>query len=110
MVNVTPPDRPHRSWWVDLLIAVGLAGLLFGVVDLASEVTAPHRPAVEIDLSPWALPRYTFYSLTRGIVAYVLSLAFTLIYGYWAAKDRTAERVPYICPGWGGSGAVFVAI
>src|SRR5208282_3623511 len=25
--------------------------------------------------------------------AYVLSLVFTLIYGYWAAKDHVAERV-----------------
>src|SRR5207249_10854248 len=39
------------------------------------------------------LPRYTFFSLSRGLLAYSLSLGFTLAYGYWAAKDRTAERV-----------------
>jgi NitT/TauT family transport system permease protein len=78
---------------VDLLLVVGLAGVLFGLIDLAGEVTGVHRPVVEIDLSPWALPRYTFYSLTRGLVAYALSLGFTLVYGYWAAKDRAAERV-----------------
>src|SRR5207249_5006691 len=31
--------------------------------------------------------------LTRGLVAYCFSLLFTLGYGYWAAKDRRAERV-----------------
>src|SRR6266852_4126342 len=31
--------------------------------------------------------------LSRGLLAYVLSLAVTLTYGYWAAKDRLAERV-----------------
>ena len=29
----------------------------------------------------------------RGLIAYVLSLLFTLVYGYWAAKDQVAERV-----------------
>ena len=49
--------------------------------------------AEPIDLSPWALPRYTFYSLSRGLAAYCLSLAFTLVYGYWAAKDKRAGSV-----------------
>src|SRR5436305_9514567 len=80
--------------WVDLLVLVGLAGLLFGCIDLAREWTGELRPAIDIDLDdPWALPQYTFFSLSRGLIAYVLSLAFTLVYGYWAAKDHTAERV-----------------
>jgi len=78
---------------VDLAIVVALAGLLFGVLQLGREWSGAARPAIVIDLSPWALPRYTFYSLSRGLLAYVLSLAFTLTYGYWAAKDRIAERV-----------------
>jgi NitT/TauT family transport system permease protein len=86
-------NRVRRGGWIDLLLVLGLAGLLFGLVDLLGQATAAHRPMVEIDLSPWALPRYTFYSFSRGMVAYILSLAFTLVYGYWAAKDRTAERV-----------------
>jgi NitT/TauT family transport system permease protein len=82
-----------RHGWIDLLLILGVGGVLFGLVDLLGQATAAHRPKVEIDLSPWALPRYTFYSFTRGMVAYLLSLAFTLIYGYWAAKDRAAERI-----------------
>src|SRR5437660_10515688 len=49
--------------------------------------------SAEIDTSAWALPRYTFFSLARGLIAYTLSLAFTLTYGYWAAKDRVAQRI-----------------
>ena len=52
-----------------------------------------HRASVEIDLSPWALPRYTLFSLARGLIAYGISLVFTLVYGYWAAKDQVAGRV-----------------
>jgi len=85
--------RARRFGLVDLAIVVALAGLLFGVLQLGREWSGASRPAIVIDLSPWALPRYTFYSLSRGLLAYVLSLAFTLSYGYWAAKDRLAERV-----------------
>jgi NitT/TauT family transport system permease protein len=85
--------RLRRRGGIDLLLVLGVAGVLFGLADLAGQATAAHRPVVDIDLSLAELPRYTFFSLTRGLVAYALSLAFTLAYGYWAAKDRLAERV-----------------
>jgi len=86
-------QRARQLTGVDLLIVLGLAGLLYGLLDLAKEWAGPHRPVVEITLSPTALPKYSFYSLMRGLLAYVFSLGFTLLYGYWAAKDRVAERV-----------------
>src|SRR5262245_32731791 len=98
---------PRRSWgealfhlqrrrlhWIDLLLLVGVAGLILGGLDVVREVRQPPRSHVEIDLdSTFALLRYTFYSLSRGLIAYALSLAFTLTVGYWAAKDPVAERV-----------------
>jgi NitT/TauT family transport system permease protein len=47
--------------------------------------------AVEISLSPWAIPRYAFYYLVRMIVAYVLSLVFAIGYGYFAAYNKRVE-------------------
>jgi NitT/TauT family transport system permease protein len=85
--------RPRRFRPVDLVIVVGVAGFLYGLIRAAHAWAGEPRPAVEIDLSPWALPAYTLQSLGRGLLAYVLSLLFTLGYGYWAAKDRAAERV-----------------
>ncbi len=85
--------RARRIPWVDLLLVVGLAGLLFTFIDLGREWTGVHRPSIGIDLAPSALPRYTMFSLIRGLLAYVLSLGFTLVYGYWAAKDRVAGRL-----------------
>jgi NitT/TauT family transport system permease protein len=86
--------RPfRRGWWVDATIILGIGAALFGLLRVAREWTGIQRPAVEIDLSPWALPAYTFFSLVRGLVAYVLSLGFTLVYAYWAAHDRRAERI-----------------
>jgi NitT/TauT family transport system permease protein len=86
--------RPFgRGWWVDAIIVLGLGATLFGLVQVGREWTGAQRPAIDIDLSPWALPAYTFFSMVRGLVAYVLSLGFTLVYAYWAAHDRRAERL-----------------
>jgi len=87
------PERPFGVDGVSLLMAVALVGLLGGLIGFAREWVAAPRPGVVIDLSPWALPKYTFFSLVRGLLAYLLSLSFTIVYGYWAAKDPTAERV-----------------
>src|SRR3954462_10795789 len=78
--------------WLDFVLLLGLIGIVVGLVSLAGE-WRPLRPQVEIDLSPRALPLYAFYSLSRGLFAYALSLLFTLTNGYWAAKDTRAERV-----------------
>ncbi len=89
-------DRSHRPRsvpWIDLLVVAGLGGLLLALIGLGREWTGAPRPTVSIDLSPWALPRYTLFSLSRGLLAYCLSLGFTLVYGYWAAKDRLAGRL-----------------
>ena len=78
---------------VDALVVVAVVALVFGLLRLDREWTAPVRASVEIDLSPWALPKYTLLSLSRGLIAYALSLGFTLVYGFWAAKSALAERV-----------------
>jgi NitT/TauT family transport system permease protein len=86
-------DRSRRLGWIDVLLVIGLAGLVFGLIDVTRE-WREDRPAFEIDLdSTGQLVRYTFFSLSRGLLAYALSLSFTLVYGYWAAKDRVAERI-----------------
>jgi NitT/TauT family transport system permease protein len=79
--------------WADILLLIGIAGILFGILSFAHEATSSYRAGIKIDLSLLALPRYAFFSLCRGIAAFALSVAFTLVYGYWAAKDRAAEGV-----------------
>jgi NitT/TauT family transport system permease protein len=83
--------RTRKLGWVDLLVVLAIAGMLYGMLRFIGEPRVPHEE--HISTSPWALPRYTFYSLLRGMIAYVLSLLFTLTYGYWAAKDVIAQRV-----------------
>ncbi|MFO0588964.1 MAG: ABC transporter permease subunit [Polyangiaceae bacterium] len=85
--------RPRPRVAFDVLVALAIVALVFGVARLGAAWRAPARAVVAIDLSPWALPAYALYSLSRGLIAYALSLIFTLVYGYWAAKSRAAERV-----------------
>ena len=62
--------------------------LIYAVVAVARYWFSAPVAAVEISLSPCAIPRYAFYSLVRMIVAYVLSLVFAIGYGYFAAYNK----------------------
>ena len=83
----------RRPTLADLVVVGALGGLAFAVARVAHGWAGELRPAVEIDLSPRALPGYALLSLSRGLVAYLFSFLFTLGYGSWAAHDRRAERV-----------------
>ncbi len=83
----------RRLGWSDLVVVAALGGVVFAASRLAQGAVLPMRPAVEIDLSLAALPGYTLLSLMRGLAALALSLLFTLVYGYWAARDAMAEKV-----------------
>jgi NitT/TauT family transport system permease protein len=79
--------------WADLLI-IGLAlALFYGVMTLARTWLGPFTPNAPISEKPSALPAYTAYSVLRMAVAYVLSMAFALVYGYAAAYYPKAERL-----------------
>src|SRR5512142_1803875 len=86
-------DRSRRLSWTALVLLAGLGGGIYGLINLAHRWSGALRPAVDIDLSLSSLPGYALLSLSRGLAAYLLSLLFTLVYGYWAARDRMAERV-----------------
>jgi len=77
----------------DIAIVLGILGVFYGITQVGREWTGILRPTVLIDLSFSALPRYTLFSLVRGLAAYCISFLFTIVYGYWAAKDRLAERL-----------------
>jgi len=84
--------RVRRSFLIDVSIfALGIA-LLYSVVALARYWSGPLTPQVDIDLHARALPGYALYSVLRLGIAYLLSLVFTLVYGYIAAYNSRAER------------------
>jgi NitT/TauT family transport system permease protein len=74
-----------------IMFGAGIA-LFYGVAVVGRSWFGPFTPTVEISRSVRALPAYAGYSLLRITIAYVLSLGFTLVYGYVAAYNARAER------------------
>jgi NitT/TauT family transport system permease protein len=74
-----------------LMFGAGIA-LFYGVLVVGRAWLGPFTPQVEISRTPLALAAYAGYSLLRITIAYALSLAFTLVYGYVAAYNPRAER------------------
>jgi NitT/TauT family transport system permease protein len=76
----------------DILILLVLLSMVYVGVRVST-----HAPSVitgpDISLSFTALPWYAMLSVGRMLIAYLLSLAFTLAYGYVAARNRTAEKL-----------------
>ena len=87
------PRKRRRFGGIDLVVFLAFIATATLIVLAAARWTTPLTPAVTIDLSPSVLPAYAGYSLLRMMLAYVLSLAFTLIYGRIAATNRRAEVV-----------------
>ena len=95
-----PPavKRPAGSRWswaflIDIAIFLFVFAAIFGVYAIGRAWLGPVSPRTEISQNPRVLPLYAFYSLVRIGVAYALSLAFALAYGYVAARSRRAEII-----------------
>ncbi len=86
---------PAQTWSVvtDLFLFCAGLSVFYGILVMARTWFGPFNPHVEISRDPTHLPLYAAYSLLRITVAYVLSLAFTLVYGYVAAYNPRAERI-----------------
>ena len=78
---------------VDLIVLLAVIALIGALLMFGRQFTAPYHATTFIDLSFRSLPKYTFFSLCRGMAAYVLSLAFTLVYGTIAAHNARAEKL-----------------
>ncbi|HUO25577.1 MAG TPA: ABC transporter permease subunit, partial [Candidatus Aquilonibacter sp.] len=76
----------------DIIMFAAALALFYAVASVGRSWFGPFTPEVEISRSPLALPAYAGYSLLRITIAYFLSLAFTLVYGYIAAYNPRAER------------------
>jgi len=74
-----------------IMFGAGIA-IFYGVATVGRSWLGPATPSAEISRSLGALPAYAGYSLLRITIAYGLSLAFALAYGYLAANNARAER------------------
>ncbi len=78
--------------WGDVIVLLGIIAILYAGVRLA--LRAPDVvQGPDISLAFGALPWYAALSVGRMAAAYLLSLLFTVVYGYVAAYNRRAEQV-----------------
>jgi NitT/TauT family transport system permease protein len=76
----------------DLPILLAALAFFYAVLSMTHYWMTPAGAPMEIHLEPSALPRYAMFSVLRIAAAYVVSLAFTLVYGYVAAYNTRAEK------------------
>jgi NitT/TauT family transport system permease protein len=87
-VVTTPAPR-----WVEFVLLCAVAAVTFGVMRAAAEWRAPLSPGFSISLSPLRLPYYAALSTLRMVLAYIVSLVFSIAYARFAASSKAAERV-----------------
>ena len=85
----------ERTWpfFLDLSVAAALLAGFYAVLWIAKFWFSSAIPQVAIQRSPSHLPLYAFYSTARIFIAYILSLAFAIIYGYIAAYNKRVEAL-----------------
>lgn len=83
----------RRRRYLDIILILLSLTLIWGLVQLVQQWTSAYKPITDINLSPWSLPKYTFLSMMRGLIGYLISLTFTIIYAFWAAKDERAGKL-----------------
>ena len=76
----------------DLPIVFAGFALFYALLSMTHYWMAPANAGTAIQLRVAALPKYAMFSVLRIAIAYVFSLAFTLVYGYIAAYNARAEK------------------
>jgi NitT/TauT family transport system permease protein len=86
---------PHGvpSLLKDLPIFLAAFSVFYALLATARYWFTPVSSQTEIDLRPSALLEYAMFSVMRIAVAYVISLVFSITYGYVAAYNAKAERL-----------------
>ncbi len=80
---------------LDVAVLAAVLALLYVIVRVGSSVTAHFSPQglERISTDPSRLPYDAVRSLLRMFIALFFSVAFTLAYGYAAARSRRAEKL-----------------
>lgn len=92
-IPISIPAETFRIRAIDLGIFFVIGGILTLIIYIASQWSGPYERTVEIDLNPAKIPEYAAQSLVRMILAYILSFAFSIWYGYTASRSKIHEKI-----------------
>ncbi|MGB9630168.1 MAG: ABC transporter permease, partial [Thermodesulfobacteriota bacterium] len=87
------PPLPSKFKLIDLFIFFFILSILSLIVYIASGWRVEMQPSVEIHLGLKYLPLYSANSIVRIGFAYLLSLVFSIWYGYVANRSKIHEKV-----------------
>jgi len=90
---ISMPLETFRIRSIDLAVLIFIIGILSLIIYIASEWGAPYERTLEIDLNPAKIPEYSAQSLVRIFLAYMLSLVFSIWYGYTASRSKFHEKI-----------------
>src|SRR5579863_409287 len=85
-------DRKIYARWADWVVLLLLLVVLYGLLKLAYYYP-PAAKSTPISLGMKYIPYYAWRSVFRMIMAYLLSIVFSLFYGYAAARNKKNERI-----------------
>src|SRR4030081_2001242 len=88
-------ESKRRCTWIDLLVLIGLFGLLWSVLHFGSGMVVhfDESQSLKISTSIRHIPYYAGRTLLRMWIAFGWSLIFTFAVGYAAAKSRIARAI-----------------
>ena len=78
--------------WADLVVLLVILVGLFSLLKLAYYAPAAAK-STPISLGMRYIPYYAWRSVFRMIMAYLLSILFSIFYGYAAAKNKLNEKI-----------------
>lgn len=77
----------------DSAVLIFIAAFIYSLTIFGRQWEASFNPTSDISTSLSSLAVYTAFSALRGLIAYLISLTFTIFVGYWAAKSTKAEKI-----------------
>lgn len=87
-------SRLYPNYW-DVLALLFVITIILFFAWTAKQMATPYHlgQAIPITLDRHALPMYAARTVVRMLIAMLVSLVFTFIFGTWAAKSERAERI-----------------
>jgi len=87
-------SRIYPNYW-DLIALLFVLSLIMLLAFNAKQMTTPYQlgQLIPISLDPSNLPFYAAQTVIRMLIAMIISLLFTFIFGTWAAKSARAGKI-----------------
>ncbi len=90
---ISIPAETFRIRAIDVVVFLIIIGVFAFILYIASTWSSPYDRNIEINLDLKKIPEYALQSLARIFFAYLLSLVFSIWYGYTASRSKIHEKI-----------------